>query len=126
AAHLAPLLLRVGAEQCLRHDLLRLAPRLVEREHIGGTDLVLPLATALVGVALVVGLAAGLTHLKQESALTKVEEVGLATSGAACGLAHELRGQGHRRHDASTRNAGSPRSPASLSPTRPVACTKWL
>ena len=90
AAHFAPLLLRVGAQQRLGHDLARLTAGLVEAEHISRADFVLPLAAPLVGVALIVGLAARATHFQHEAALTDIEIVGLLAARRTGGLADKL------------------------------------
>jgi hypothetical protein len=55
---LTPPFLRIRTKQGLRDDLASLSPGLVKREHIGGPKLVLALPTALIGIALIVCLAA--------------------------------------------------------------------
>jgi hypothetical protein len=66
---MAPFLLRISAEQRFRHDLARFPTRLIECEDLGRAYLVLAFAATLVGIALIVGLAARLAHFKQEAAL---------------------------------------------------------
>ena len=91
-------LLRIGAQQCLGANLAPFAPRLLQREHVGGSDLVLPLASVLVGVALIVGLAARHPHLEQEATLGQVEIIDLFPTGDALRGSHKARRQRNTRH----------------------------
>jgi hypothetical protein len=75
---------------------------LLKGDDVRRTDLVLPLAAALVGVALIVGLAAGLTDFEQEAALASVEIVSLLAAGKTPGLADKRSGQRNSRHYAHT------------------------
>src|SRR5579862_1840149 len=90
---LASLLLRIGAEQSFGKNLAALAPRLVHAEHMGCANFVLALAAAIVGIALVIGFAAGATHLEKKAALAEIEIIGLPAPGRATGPSHEACGQ---------------------------------
>ena len=93
-AQFPPLLLRIVADQRLREHEPRLAPRLIERQHIRGAELELPLASAAVGIALIECLAARGADLEHESALIDVEEVDLRTARrtgcCSCEVTREL------------------------------------
>ena len=80
-AQLAPARLRVVAEHSVRENRARLAPRLLERDDVGGADLELALAAVVVGVALIERLAAGGAHLEHQATLAGVEEIDLRAPG---------------------------------------------
>ena len=73
--HLTPFLLWIGTEQGFRYDLARFATCLIQSEDLGWADLVLALAAAIIGVPLIVGLAARLANFKQEATLRDVKIV---------------------------------------------------
>jgi hypothetical protein len=89
--HLAALLLRVGAEQRLGDDLASLAAGLIEAEHVRRPNFVLPLPPPLVGVALIISLAAGAADFEQEPTLRHVEKVGLLPRRRADGQPYKTR-----------------------------------
>src|SRR5262245_50560394 len=97
-AQRAALLLWVLADQRLRQDEPRLAPRLVQREDLGRAELELALAAARIGVALVEGLAAGCTDFQHESALIGIEEIDLRTPWRAGRSLRELARKMNSRH----------------------------
>ena len=63
-----------------------------------GTDLVLPLTAAVIGVALIVSLAAGPPHFQHEAALLAVEEIDLLQAVRTHGRFHKRCGQPDARH----------------------------
>src|SRR5262249_32435849 len=84
-AQLAPPRLRIIAEHGMREHGARVAPRLLERDDVGGADLELALAAVIVGVALVVGLPARGAHLEHQPALAQIEEIDLPAARPATG-----------------------------------------
>src|SRR5207342_2758745 len=101
--HLASFLLRVSSKQCFRYNLARFATRLLEREDLGRTDLVLTLASALVGVALIIGFASRLAHFKEEATLREIKIICLLACGHTDRLSHEPGRQSHNWHSAAAR-----------------------
>src|SRR5262249_34262125 len=97
-AHLGAALLRIGADQRFSRGGARLAARHRQRDHVGGTDLELALATPVVGVALVVGFAAGLSDLEHEAALLAVEEIDLLHAVGTDGRSDKRSGQTNAWH----------------------------
>jgi len=97
-AQRAALLLGVFADQRLREDEPRLAPRLVEGEDLGGAELELAFAAAGIGVALVERLAARGADFQHESTLIGVEEIDLRTARRTGRSLRELAGEMNSRH----------------------------
>jgi hypothetical protein len=92
------LLLRVFADQRLRQDEPRLAPRLVEGEDLCGAEFELAFAAAGIGVALVERLAARGAHFQHESTLIGVEEIDLRTARRTGRSLRELARKVNSRH----------------------------
>src|SRR6185369_3793960 len=80
------------------YDLARFATRLLEREDLGWADLVLAFASALIGVALIIGFASRLAHFKQEATLREIKIICLLACGHTDRLSHEPGGQSHNWH----------------------------
>jgi hypothetical protein len=84
-------------------DRAGLAPRLLQRDDVGGSNLELALAAVAVGVALVERLAARGAHLKHQAALVRVEEIDLGPPDRTSGGPHEAGCQRDFGHGKPTR-----------------------